>query len=293
MLVNENKCKGWRMCVAACPYKKVYYNWATGKSEKCILCFPRLETGQAPACFHTCVGRIRYLGVILYDADRIATAAKAETQDLVQAQLDAILDPFDPAVMAAAQANGLGEDWIKAAQASPVYKFVKVWKLALPLHPEYRTLAMLFYIPPLSPIVSTLEEGLIKLELPPEQIDFELFNHLQKARLPLEYLANLFAAGNVEVVKPILRKLLAVRIYKRRQSVEGTMDQATLRLEEAAGTTPEEIEAIYQLTAKPTLQERFVVPPYHREMAVEVWNDPLAHKGETGVGFLELPVRGD
>ncbi|MHB1482410.1 MAG: 4Fe-4S dicluster domain-containing protein, partial [Bellilinea sp.] len=71
VLVNENKCRAWRMCVAACPYKKVYYNWSTGKSEKCILCFPRLETGQAPACAHSCVGRIRYMGVLLYDADRI------------------------------------------------------------------------------------------------------------------------------------------------------------------------------------------------------------------------------
>ena len=60
------------MCVSACPYKKVYFNWKTGKSEKCILCYPRIETGEAPACFHACVGRIRYLGVLLYDADRIA-----------------------------------------------------------------------------------------------------------------------------------------------------------------------------------------------------------------------------
>ncbi len=75
VLVNENKCRAWRMCVAACPYKKVYYNWSTGKSEKCILCFPRLETGQAPACAHSCVGRIRYMGVLLYDADQIPGAA--------------------------------------------------------------------------------------------------------------------------------------------------------------------------------------------------------------------------
>ena len=75
VLVNQERCRGWRACVAACPYKKIYYNWNTGKSEKCILCFPRLETGQAPACFHSCVGRIRYLGVLLYDADRIEEVA--------------------------------------------------------------------------------------------------------------------------------------------------------------------------------------------------------------------------
>jgi nitrate reductase beta subunit len=74
VLINQDKCRGWRACVSACPYKKIYYNWATGKSEKCILCYPRLETGQAPACFHSCVGRIRYLGVLLYDADRITSA---------------------------------------------------------------------------------------------------------------------------------------------------------------------------------------------------------------------------
>ena len=69
VLVNQKVCRGWRYCVSACPYKKVFYNWNTGKSEKCLLCYPRVETGQAPACFHSCVGRIRYMGVLLYDAD--------------------------------------------------------------------------------------------------------------------------------------------------------------------------------------------------------------------------------
>jgi nitrate reductase beta subunit len=94
VLVNENKCKAWRMCVAACPYKKVYYNWATGKSEKCILCFPRLETGQAPACAHSCVGRIRYMGVLLYDADRIPKAAMVPDERLVESQLSSHPGPL-------------------------------------------------------------------------------------------------------------------------------------------------------------------------------------------------------
>ena len=56
VLIDQKVCRAWRSCVSACPYKKTYFNWQTGKSEKCILCFPRLETGQAPACFHSCVG---------------------------------------------------------------------------------------------------------------------------------------------------------------------------------------------------------------------------------------------
>jgi nitrate reductase beta subunit len=35
VLINQERCRAWRMCVTACPYKKSYYNWNTGKSEKC------------------------------------------------------------------------------------------------------------------------------------------------------------------------------------------------------------------------------------------------------------------
>jgi nitrate reductase beta subunit len=292
VLVNEDKCRAWRMCVAACPYKKVYYNWSTGKSEKCILCFPRMETGQAPACAHSCVGRIRYMGVLLYDQDRITAAAAAPESDLLAAQLDAILDPWDPQVAEAALASGVDEGWMDAARRSPAWRFVKEWGLALPLHAEYRTVAMMFYIPPLSPVVSTIERNLTRLDLPAERVDFELFDELDKARLPVEYLANLFSVGNVEVIRRVLRKMLAVRIYKRRQSVDGHIDSATLALLEAAGTNPDEVEAIYRLTTLPTIEERFVLPPYHREMAIESLSDPLQHKGEVGVGYLQPPRRG-
>ncbi len=135
VLISQEKCRAWRMCVSGCPYKKTYYNWSTGKSEKCILCYPRLETGQAPACFHSCVGRIRYLGLILYDADRIEETALHDDADLVAAMRRIIQDPFDPMVVAAAKANGVTDQQIAAAQNSPSYKFVKKWGLALPLHP--------------------------------------------------------------------------------------------------------------------------------------------------------------
>jgi nitrate reductase beta subunit len=293
VLVNEDECRAWRMCVSACPYKKVYYNWSTGKSEKCILCFPRMETGQAPACAHSCVGRIRYMGVLLYDADLIQWAAEGPEEDLFERQREIILDPFDPAVIDAAKANGIDDGWIDSAQNSPVYKFVKVWNMAVPLHAEYRTIAMMYYIPPLSPVVSTIEEGLVRLDVSREQVDFELFNSLEKARLPIQYLANLFSAGNEEVIEKILRKMLAVRIYKRRESVEGVIDDATLAMVESADTTPDEIEAIYRLSTLPTMEERFVFPPYHREMAAEaIYGDPLARKGDTGLGYTKPPKRG-
>jgi nitrate reductase beta subunit len=75
VLIDQDKCRGWRMCVSACPYKKIYYNWQSGKSEKCTFCYPRIESGEPTVCSETCDGRIRNLGVIIYDADRIEEMA--------------------------------------------------------------------------------------------------------------------------------------------------------------------------------------------------------------------------
>jgi nitrate reductase beta subunit len=292
VLVNEDECRGWRMCVSACPYKKVYYNWTTGKSEKCILCFPRMETGQAPACAHSCVGRIRYMGVLLYDADQIEAVASAPEDELLDAQMDMILDPHDDRVITAARASGIDEGWIDAAQRSPVYKFVKDWGIALPLHPEYRTAAMMFYVPPLSPVMSTIERNLVRLDLPDERQDFELAHELDKARMPVKYLANLFSIGDEKPIRHALSSMLAVRSFKRRQSVDGSIDQTTIDLLEEAGMTEAVAEDIYKLTTVPTIDDRFVFPPYHREEAIEELNDPLVHKGATGFGYVDPPKRG-
>ena len=143
------------MCVSGCPYNKIYYNWKSGKAEKCIFCYPRIEAGQPTVCSETCVGRIRYLGVLLYDADRIAEAAATPNdKDLYQAQLDLFLDPFDPKVIEQARNDGIPDNWLEAAKNSPVYQMAVDWKVALPLHPEYRTLPMVWYVPPLSPITA-------------------------------------------------------------------------------------------------------------------------------------------
>jgi nitrate reductase beta subunit len=214
-------------------------------------------------------------------------------EQLVESQRSVILDPFDSEVISGARANGIEDSWISAAQNSPAYKFVKQWGLALPLHPEYRTMAMMYYIPPLSPVVSVIEEDLVKLDLDPDRRDFELFDRLDAARLPVKYLANLFTAGNEILIRGILRKLLAVRTYMRRKTVDGAVDEKTLEMLTEAGTNAEEVEAIYKLTTLPTTAERFAIPQYHRETAIEAWKDPLAYKGDSGFGFVQPPVRGE
>jgi nitrate reductase beta subunit len=98
VLIDQEKCRGWRMCVSGCPYKKIYLQLENRQSEMHLLLSPD-RGGAADGMFET-VGRIRYLGVMLYDADRIEEAASAENvQDLYQAQLDIFLDPHDPAVI--------------------------------------------------------------------------------------------------------------------------------------------------------------------------------------------------
>ncbi|RMH41510.1 MAG: nitrate reductase subunit beta [Deltaproteobacteria bacterium] len=287
VLLNQERCRAWRFCVTACPYKKTYFNWSTGKSEKCILCYPRLESGQAPACFHSCVGRIRYLGMVLYDADRIPEALAADDKDLVERQRELLLDPRDPKVIAAARANGIRDDVIEHAQRSPVYDFVINWGLALPLHAEHRTLPMLFYVPPMLPVMANRAEGKY------DTVVDQFLGGIDEYRLPLKYLASLFGAGNEAPVRYALRKQLAVRTYRRALTV-GDVDMETAKKVLAeADCSVEEADRIYHLTSIAPFDERFVIPPMHREEAIEMLEeDTLGAKGFTGLGFRRPPERG-
>jgi nitrate reductase beta subunit len=284
VLINQDKCRGWRMCVSACPYKKTYYGWTTGKSEKCILCYPRQEAGEAPACFHSCVGRIRYLGVLLYDADQIEAVAMQDDKDLAAAQREMILDPFDPEVIAEAKKSGMPAQIIEAAQNSPVYKFVKEWGIALPLHPEFRTLPMLFYVPPLLPVLSVENRGT-------QKIADDFFTTLEQARLPIQYLASLFAGGNEEEVKAVYRKLIAVRIQRRSVTVGDIPAEEVTKARSVAQLDAEAVDDIFRMTALTRIKERIVVPPMLREQAIEAGMDPEQYKQEMGFGTRIPPKR--
>ncbi|MEE8577845.1 MAG: nitrate reductase subunit beta [candidate division Zixibacteria bacterium] len=286
VLLDQSRCRAWRSCVSACPYKKVYYNWSTGKSEKCLLCYPRVETGQAPACFHSCVGRIRYLGVLLYDADRIEEIAKLPDDELIDAQRSMILNPNDPMVVAAAQRAGIQDDIIKSAQASPVYKFVKEWKMALPPHIEFRTLPMLFYVPPMSPVIAAEKNNVIN------GVSDSLFHDIEQSRVPLQFLGNLLGAGHSGKVEYALRKQKAVRWYRRALTVGDVSMEIVDRMLREADCSREEAEQIYRLTSLCTVDDRFVIPPSHREQAIEALQSPHERKQECGFGFIEGPRRG-
>jgi ethylbenzene hydroxylase subunit beta/complex iron-sulfur molybdoenzyme family reductase subunit beta len=62
VLIDEDRCRGYRFCMEACPYKKIYFNHARKVAQKCIFCFPRTEQGVANACARQCPGRVRFVG---------------------------------------------------------------------------------------------------------------------------------------------------------------------------------------------------------------------------------------
>lgn len=116
VLMDQERCRGYRKCVEACPYKKAMYRPTTGTSEKCIGCYPRVE-GTDPLtegqpmetrCMTACVGKIRMQGTVATNED--GTWANDPTH--------------------------------------PLYYLVHEEKVALPLYPQFGTQPNVYYIPP-------------------------------------------------------------------------------------------------------------------------------------------------
>lgn len=286
VLVDQDQCRGWRQCITGCPYKKIYFNHKSGKAEKCTMCYPRLEVGQPTICSETCVGRLRYLGIFLYDADAVTDAASTpDEKDLYEAQLDLLLDPEDPGVIAAARADGIPDDWIDAARRSPVYALAKKYKVALPLHPEYRTMPMVWYVPPLSPIVDLLAE---------QGHDAEgygtLFGAIEALRIPVEYLAELFTAGDTDVIDTVLKRLAAMRAYMRDITL-GREPNADIPA--SVGMSEEEMYEMYRLMAIAKYEERYVIPTAHHEQAAKLDEMACSLDYEEGPGMFESGAFGE
>ena len=116
VLIDQERCRGYRKCVEACPYKKSMYRPTTRTSEKCIACYPRIE-GEDPLteglpmetrCMTACVGKIRLQGLVQVEADGTWTN--------------------DP--------------------THPLYYMVHEEQVALPLYPQFGTQPNVYYIPP-------------------------------------------------------------------------------------------------------------------------------------------------
>ena len=136
-------------------------------------------------------------------------------------------------------------------------------RIAFPLHPEFRTLPMVWYIPPLSPLVQFFEES-------------DDVQDPGSMRIPLTYLANLLTAGDQRPVRTALRRLMALRRYMRSKRLEGNGDATIL---EKAGMSQEMAEGIYRLLAIAKYKDRFVIPTVKREKVEDLY------RGQGAAGF--------
>ncbi|MCK5041213.1 MAG: hypothetical protein KAR62_02925, partial [Sphingomonadales bacterium] len=184
---------------------------------------------------------------------------------------DIFLDPNDPEVIKAARAEGIPDAWIEGAKTSPIYKMAIDWKVAFPLHPEYRTLPMVWYIPPLSPVqskVNTGELGVTGNGLP----------DVDKLRIPVKYLANMLTAGDEAPVRLALSRMAAMRVYMRGKTVLGEPDLGAI---DEVDLSVEQVEEMYHLMAIANYEDRFNIPTNHREED----EDTYKRRGECGFTF--------
>jgi nitrate reductase beta subunit len=150
--------------------------------------------------------------------------------------------------------------------------------VALPLHPEFRTIPMVWYVPPLSPITSAIEgEG---SDADPDDV----FPAIENMRIPIEYLANMFAAGDSERIRAILRKLAAMRAYMRENDM---IDDDERRAVDMAGMDDAAIRRLFEILAIAKHKDRFVIPTRRGE----VGRSPFQTQGGSGfpVSF-EVPL---
>jgi nitrate reductase beta subunit len=180
-------------------------------------------------------------------------------------------------VIEQARADGVPEAWLEAARHSPVWKMAMEWKVAFPLHPEYRTLPMVWYVPPLSPINAAASAGKISAH--------NGMPDVRSLRIPVKYLANLLTAGKEEPVIDALERMLAMRAYMRAKTVRGVIEEP---IAAGVGLSGAQIEEMYRIMAIANYEDRFVIPSGHREDAEDMYDE------RGGCGFPSaMAVRGN
>jgi len=197
VLVDQDKCRGWRMCISGWPDKKIYFNWKVRQGREVHLLLPRIE-----AASHRVLGILRraasaYLGVILYDADRIEEAASVvDEKGTLRSAAEDFPRPTTRRSSLPHRAEGIRSLARICSEVAGLQMAID-WKIAFPLHPEYRTLPMCVRAP-LSPIQAAAESGKMGMN--------GIIPDTQSLRIPITYLANLLTGGKE---KPVITRLTA------------------------------------------------------------------------------------
>lgn len=102
----------------------------------------------------------------------------------------------------------------------------------------------------------------------------------------------MLSAGDEEMIKDKWKKLMAVRIHRRRVTVGDVSNEKADKTLKDAGLTAEMADGIFHLTALARFEDRFVIPPAHREQAIEMMDFTGDAKGEVGFGIKSKLRRG-
>ena len=259
VLVDQDRCRGWRFCVSGCPYKKVYFNHRTGKAEKCTLCFPVSRRACPLTARRPASG-----GCAIWDS--------SSTTPMPSPQLP------PPSIPATSTRPSSRCSWIPTILASrprlkPRASHTTGWprpdadrltrlivrhRVALALRPDFRTMPMVWYVPPLSPVADVTAAAGYD-EANPDHI----FAAIDTLRIPVEYLANLFTAGRVAPVRDALRRLAMVRTVMRAHQLGQHPDVDPAEV----GLSEDDAEDLFRLLAIARYEDRYVVPPAHAENA--------------------------
>jgi Fe-S-cluster-containing dehydrogenase component len=62
VLVDQEKCDGCKLCLAACPYGALYSRADKGVVDKCTFCFEGLAEGFKPECVKACTADAMFFG---------------------------------------------------------------------------------------------------------------------------------------------------------------------------------------------------------------------------------------
>lgn len=107
-----------------------------------------------------------------------------------------------------------------------------------------------------------------------------IFPAIDQMRIPIEYLANLLAAGDTEVIRTVLKKMVAMRSYMRAVNLGKEPDRSIL---EKVGMDEHTVKEMYKLSAVAKYSDRYVIPSSHREKA----GNAFYGQGTAGYAFME------
>lgn len=138
---------------------------------------------------------------------------------------------------------------------------------------------MVWYVPPLSPVVDLLREQGHDAEAADT-----LFGAIDALRIPIEYLAELFTAGDTEQIELVLRRLAAMRAYMRDVTLGRETDPS---IPEAVGMSEESLYAMYRLMAIAKYDDRYVIPKAHVEDAHRLEEIGCSLDYDEGPGMYE------